>query len=203
MKHMLLSRSVQGLRAMTETENPKVEIETERLRLRSFVPEDFEPMHRLWNDAEVMKYIRPGWTPSREEVVAYFERVKTRWGERGFGHLATTLKETQEFIGYCGFQYVEETPEVELLYGLARPYWRQGYTTELARACLRWAYENTKLDRIIALANPENVGSWRVMEKIGMKYEGMAHHYDADLVCYVMTREKYQPDPAPYTLRHR
>jgi RimJ/RimL family protein N-acetyltransferase len=186
---------------MTEGEAPKLEIETERLRLRSYEPEDFEPLYQLWTDAEVMKYIRPGWTPTRQEVTDYFERVKKRWGERGFGHIAATLKESGEFIGYCGFQYVEETPEVELLYGLAQPYWRKGYTTELARACLRWVFGNTKLDRIIALANPENVGSWRVMEKVGMRYEKMAHHYDADLVYYAIERDEYRPGDETYILR--
>jgi ribosomal-protein-alanine N-acetyltransferase len=188
---------------MTEMEARKLEIETERLRLRSFEPDDFEFIYRLWNDAEAMKYIKPGKSFSREDIAAYFERVKLRWAERGFGHLAVTVKETGEIIGYCGFQYVQETPEVELLYALSKPNWRHGYMTEAARACLRWVFENTKLERIIALARPENKGSWRVMEKNGMRFEGMAHYYDADLVCYVMMRNEYQPDSAPYVLRSR
>lgn len=186
---------------MIETPAPLPAIETERLLLRSYEPEDFEPLYQLWSDAEVMKYVRAGWTPTRQEVTDYFPRVRKRWGERGFGHLAVTLKESGEFIGYCGFQYIEETPEVELLYGLARPHWRKGYTTELARACLRWVFENTELERIVALAHPENVGSWRVMEKVGMRYEKMAHHYDGDLVYYAIERDKYEPDGATYILR--
>jgi ribosomal-protein-alanine N-acetyltransferase len=173
---------------MTEPISSPVEITTERLRLRWFQPEDFEPLFALYSDLEAMRFIRPGWIPARDEITAYLGRVEQRWREQGFGHLAVTLKATGEFIGYCGFQYVEKTPQVELLYAITQPNWRRGYTTEIARACLEWVFENTSLDRVIALAHPDNVGSWRVMEKVGMKFEKIAHHYNLDLVCYVMER---------------
>jgi RimJ/RimL family protein N-acetyltransferase len=186
---------------MIETKITRVEIETKRLRLRTFQEGDLEPIHRLWNDAEVMTYIRPGWTPAREDVAAYFEKIKSRWAERGFSHLAITLKEQNDVIGYCGFQYVEDTPAIELIYGMAKPFWGQGLTTEAARACLRFAFENTYLERVIALANRENTGSWRVMEKIGMKYEKMAHYYNQDLVYYSIRRSEFQASSAAYSLR--
>lgn len=186
---------------MTEAGFEKLSIETERLCLRSYEPEDLEPLYEIWNDAEVTKYIRQNWHPTREDVAKYFEAVRERWAKRGFGQLAMTLKETGELIGYCGFKFVEETPEVELLYGSAKRFWGQGYMTEAARACLRYAYENTELDRIVALAWPENKGSWRVMEKVGMRYEKMAHHYNTDLVCYTITRDEFRHGAEPYVLR--
>lgn len=184
------STSAPELRAMTEPELSPVEITTERLLLRGFKPEDFEPLFALYSDLEAMRFIRPGWVATREEVKEGLERGKQRWQEQGFGRWAVTLKTTGEFIGYCGFQYVEQTPQVELLYAISQPNWRRGYTTELARACLQWVFENTSLDRVIALAHPDNVGSWRVMEKAGMKFERIAHHYNLDLVCYVMERSE-------------
>jgi ribosomal-protein-alanine N-acetyltransferase len=180
---------------------PKIEIETARLRLRTFVPEDGKALFRLWDMEEVTRYIRPGWKPTWEHIENYLARTQKRWDEHGFSHLAMTLKEDGTLIGYCGFQYVEETPNVELLYGMEPLYWNQGYVTEAARACLRFAYEQTELDRIIALSYPANTGSWRVMEKLGMKYEGMAHYYTAELRCYAMTREEFQPGSAPYAFK--
>jgi ribosomal-protein-alanine N-acetyltransferase len=180
---------------------PRIEIETARLRLRTFVPEDLDALYRLWSMEEVTRYIRPGWKPTREDIENYLVRTQKRWDERGFSHLAMTLKEDGVLIGYCGFQYVEETPNVELLYGLEPPYWNQGYVTEAARACLRFAYEHTELDRIIALSYPENTGSWRVMEKVGMQYEGVAHFYNADLRCYAITRAGFDVEPAVVSYR--
>jgi ribosomal-protein-alanine N-acetyltransferase len=179
----------------------RIEIETARLLLRTFEPDDFEPLYSLWNKEEVTRYIRPGWKPTREDIQNYLDRTQKRWDERGFSHLAMTLTETGELIGYCGFQYVEETPEVELLYGLDPPYWNHGYVTEAARACLRFIFENTKLERIIALSYPQNKGSWRVMEKVGMKYEKMAHHYNAELLCYAITRDEFEDSSETYALR--
>lgn len=181
-----------------------MEIETERLRLRSYEASDLDALHRVWSDPLVTKFIRPGWTPTREEVASYFQRVHERWAQGGWGQLAVVLKEENSLIGYCGFKYVEETPEIELLYGLERAYWGRGFTTEAAWACLRYVFENTELARIVALAWPENKGSWRVMEKIGMKYEKMAHHYNADLVYYAIEKEEFRPDAsAVYVVRRK
>jgi ribosomal-protein-alanine N-acetyltransferase len=177
---------------MIDMDPKRLEIETDRLRLRTFEPHDLDPLHRIWNDADVMKFVRPGWTPSREDVQTYFERIKVRWVEHGYSHFAITLKNEIDLIGYCGFQRLEKASDIELLYGVAKPYWGRGLVTEAARACLDFAYENTDLDRIVALAYPLNKGSWRVMEKIGMKYEKLVKENDEELVCYAITREEYQ-----------
>jgi RimJ/RimL family protein N-acetyltransferase len=186
---------------MIEMGFKRIEIETARLVLRTFEPDDLEPLHRLWNKDEVTRYIRPGWKPTREDIQNYLDRTQKRWDEQGFSKLAITLKETGELIGYSGFQYVEETPLVELLYGLDPPCWNHGYVTEAARACLRFIFENTELEHILALSYPQNTGSWRVMEKVGMTFEKMAHHYNADLKLYAITRDEFKHGSAPYALR--
>jgi len=179
---------------------PLPEIETERLLLRMFVPEDAEPLHRIWNDPVVMKYI-DGWRPSLEEAEAAIGRLSERWREQGFGQWALVLKENLALIGYAGFKYLDQTEQVELLYGIDKPYWNRGYTTEAARACLRYVFENTALDRIVAVANPDNAGSWRVMEKLGMKREGMARYYNSELVYYAILREEFEPGGYVYLPR--
>jgi RimJ/RimL family protein N-acetyltransferase len=179
------------------------EIETHRLRLRMFTIEDAEAFHQLWHDPEVMKYIDPSSNPTLEEARAAMSRHLARWREQGFGLWVVVLKEDAQVIGYCGFMRLEETPEVELLYGIAKAYWNTGLTTEASRACLRYIFENTKLDRIVAVARPQNAGSYRVMEKVGMKYEKNAHHYGNDMVYYSISRADYQPDDATYILREQ
>lgn len=166
-------------------------IETERLTLRMFEPDDAVTFHRIWNDPIVMKYIE-GWRPTLEEARAGMTRLVERWRQQGFGQWAVVLKEEGKVIGYVGFKYLDETPEVELLYGIDKPYWNRGYTTEAARACLRYIFENKEHDRIVALADPENIGSWRVMEKLGMKREKIATYYNQELVYYAILREEVE-----------
>ena len=167
------------------------EIETERLLLRMFTLEDAETLHRIWNDPVVMKYI-DGWRPSLEETREVMIRLVERWREHGFGQWAVVLKDEERVIGYVGFKYLEKTPEIELLYGIDKAYWNKGYTTEAGRACLRYVFENTDLERIVAVAEPENIGSWRVMEKLCMRREQIARYYNRDLVYYAILREEVE-----------
>jgi RimJ/RimL family protein N-acetyltransferase len=172
-------------------------IETERLRLRMFTPNDAETFHRIWNDEVVMEYI-DGWRPSLEESRGAMMRLLDRWREQGFGQWAMTLKEEARPFGYVGFKHLDRSAEVELLYGIDRPYWRKGYTTEAGRACLRYIFENTGHERIVAVAMPHNIGSWRVMEKLGMRRMGVAHYYNQDLLYYAILREEFEPGSHAY-----
>ena len=181
------------------------EIETERLRLRKFVPEEDAGVmyERIWTNGDVMRYVHPeGWTHPREESVALLERLNGLFEERGFGQWAVVPKDEGRLIGYCGLKFLEKTPEVELLYGIEKEYWGRGLVTEAARATLRFGFEEAGLDYIVAIALPPNKGSWRVMEKCGMKREGLANHYNHDVVRYSIRREDFVPDPGTYIL-HR
>lgn len=163
------------------------QLETDRLTLRMFAPEMAETFHRIWNDAVVMKYI-DNFRPTLEESRGFMTRLVALWREQGFGQWAVELKEEGKLIGYAGFKYLDKTPEVELLYGIDKPYWNKGYTTEAGRACLDYVFSKTRLERIVAVAHPENIGSWRVMEKLGMKRERVARYYNQDLVYYAIEK---------------
>ena len=108
-------------------------------------------------------------------------------------------------IGHCGLQFIHVTPEVEVTYGLAKAYWRMGLASEAARACLRYGFEQLKLDRILALADPGNVRSHLVMERIGMRYLKTEYYkddlYEGDLIYYAISRDAYNPDGSMYGLR--
>jgi ribosomal-protein-alanine N-acetyltransferase len=95
--------------------------------------------------------------------------------------------------------YLAETNEVEVEYALARNWWRRGLGTEAAQASLRFGFETANLDRIIALAFPENIASQRVMEHIGMFYQQTARYFGFDLVCYALSRDQFRIDETiPY-----
>jgi ribosomal-protein-alanine N-acetyltransferase len=165
-------------------------LETKRLIIRPFVEEDFEMLCALRSDAEVMKYIGLEYmTPEKiaDRLRFYIQSQK----RHGFSLSAVILKETDEMIGWAGLQYLDSTDDVEVGYGFDKPYWGKGFATEAAAAWLRYGFEEAGLERIVAVAMPENRGSRHVMEKLGMRYEKNAFHYGYLLVYYAVTRHEF------------
>lgn len=91
----------------------------------------------------------------------------------GFGFWGVREKTREDLVGFGGFRFVEPTPDVEILYGIAPPLWGRGYATEAARALLAWAFRQTDLPMIFAGADAPNRASFRVMEKLGMRPDGI------------------------------
>jgi RimJ/RimL family protein N-acetyltransferase len=162
------------------------EIETSRLRLRMFTPDDLDALSTIAGDPEVMKYLGTSGPRSREKTKTTIDAILRHWNEHGFGIWALEHKADQRLIGWCGLQMLEKTPEIEVAYLLATAYWNQGLATEAARASIEYGFRELKLTRLVAIARPENVGSYRVMEKVGMKYERDAHYYNVDVVYYAI-----------------
>ena len=171
------------------------EIETGRLCLRSFRPEDLADLYLVFGDTEVMRYISGGKARTLEETETGLGRTIEAWHNRGYGFWAVTAKASDKVIGYCGFMPLEDTSEIELAYGLAKSHWGGGFATEAARACLRYGFEELKLERIVAVVNPRNVASQRVLEKLGMRYTKDVHHYNADLMYYEISSAAFNPEP--------
>lgn len=180
------------------------ELETDRLILRMFSQADLDDLARIYADPDVMRYLS-GHPLTREESAGWLKYFLSGWEQYGFGWWALVLKESKELIGHCGLQFIHVTPEVEVTYGLAKEYWRKGLASEAARACLRYGFEELKLDHIYALADPANTGSHRVMERVGMRYEKTEYYkddlYEGDLIYYVIGRADYRVDDSPYILQ--
>jgi RimJ/RimL family protein N-acetyltransferase len=178
------------------------EIETERLVLRQAATSDLDEWgQRVFADPDVIRYM-----PKRDmSPRARAERAKgvydRNWAQHGYGGWVVTDKSDRQLIGSCELEYLEETDEVELGYALAKAYWGKGIATEAARACVRFGFENARLERIIAVVLPENIASWRVLEHIGFVYEKDAHYYDIDVVYYAITLEQFRADDSLYRVR--
>jgi RimJ/RimL family protein N-acetyltransferase len=116
----------------------------------------------------------------------------------GYAMWAVEDKTTGAFVGQCGLRAVDEDygPEIDLAYHYLRTCWNKGYGTEAVIAVLGHGLGSIGLDRIVAVAMADNVGSWRVMEKSGMRYEGLATYSGmADLKKYTAERQRWQPPP--------
>jgi ribosomal-protein-alanine N-acetyltransferase len=175
-------------------------IETERLRLRPFTWDDLPELLRLRSDEEVMRYIGGGQKHTRElteQRLRFYMDCRERYG---FSMSPADRKSDGVFVGWGGLQPLEETGEIEVGYGFDKPYWGLGYATELAAAWLRYGFETARLARIVAVANPENIASRHVMEKLGMRYEKNAVHYKSDCVVYAITRDEFKPRAGFYAV---
>ena len=175
-------------------------IETERLLLRMFKAEDLEVIYCLFSDADVQKYLSVENKRTREQLRIALKNFVCRWEERGFGLWCVTEKKTGEMVGYCGFQYFDNMPQVEIIFAFLRNFWSKGFATEAAKACLRFWFEEMNRDQLFAATSPENLASLRVLEKIGMSYVEKSNHYRMDLVTYLISRNKYQPDNSFYKM---
>jgi RimJ/RimL family protein N-acetyltransferase len=153
-------------------------LETSRLVIRSFEPSDAEGMLHVFGDPDVRKFLPPFPDPTLETMQASVARRMAMERDHGHGLWAVERKDTGELIGDCGLMLVEGTgPEVEIAYHYKQTAWNRGYGTEAAIACLAEGFGRVGLEHVIAICFPENVGSWRVMEKAGMRYEGTASYY--------------------------
>ena len=140
-------------------------IETERLIVRRFVPEDWRDLYAYLSDERVVRYERYG--PFSREAA---QREAARRAESD-EFLAVCLKESGKLIGnlYLG---VREYETLELGYVFNAAYWHQGYAVESARAAIDYAFANGATRRIVAMCNPKNTSSWHLMERLHMRREG-------------------------------
>jgi len=174
-------------------------IETERLLLRMFGPEDLDELARLFRDPQVMRYVGDGLPVSREETERALKSIILHWQTHGFGRWAVVDRKTREFVGFGGLRSLFGMPEV--VYHLASAHWGKGLATELARASLRFGFKVHQFERIVAITKPLNAKSIHVMEKLGMHYEQHARYYDIDVVQYGISREEFEPGDMAYMLK--
>jgi RimJ/RimL family protein N-acetyltransferase len=160
-------------------------IETNRLIIRSFTPDDAEAMFKVLGDAETMRFFMIWLAKSVENVRGFIRWVTGMEKEFGYSFWAVVEKSSGEVIGDCGLAPLEgEGPEVELGCDLRRDKWNKGYATEAGAACLRYGFGELGLERIIAVTNPQNLAARRSLEKLGFVLEGTGEHYGSESVVY-------------------
>ena len=152
-----------------------VQLETERLILRRFVPEDAEAFFRNWaSDPEVARYLT--W-PAHESVAVTRRLLEEVWIPKyqrpDYYNWAIIWKETGEPIGNVeGFHLREDEGEITLGYCMSQSFWGRGIMPEAVREVMKFFFCQVGLNRIQADHDTRNPKSGRVMQKCGMQYEG-------------------------------
>ena len=151
------------------------------------VPEDLSWYAHFAGDAEVMRYIGQSGPLSLAQATERLARYVRCWEEHGLGMFGVRPRDEQLSVGWAGLQPLSGTDEIEVGYAFGRSAWGLGYATEVASAVVQWGFQALGLERIVAVASPENAGSRRVMDKLGMQYEGMRPGSGQDSVYYSLT----------------
>jgi RimJ/RimL family protein N-acetyltransferase len=154
-----------------------VELTTDRLVLREYALDDLEDVQAYAGDPEVSRFME--WGPNElDDTRAFLEVVTSSAREqpRSAYELAVTLD--GRVVGGVGLRVKsEQHRRGDMGWVLRRDAWGNGYATEAARALLRFGVEQLDLHRVEATCAPDNVASARVMERLGMQYEGRMRHH--------------------------
>lgn len=149
------------------------ELETERLTLRLFQKEDAPVVQRLASAYEVALNTLTIPHPYPEGAAAqWIEWNEKAFDERKMVNLAIVVRETGEIAGSIGLVMKPEHDKAEIGYWIGVPYWNRGYATEAGKALIDYGFREWNLNRIDAGHFDRNPSSGRVMQKLGMKYEG-------------------------------
>jgi [ribosomal protein S5]-alanine N-acetyltransferase len=142
-------------------------LKTERLTVRDFEEKDWDSVYEYTSNPTVMTYIPEG---VFTEVQAK-EFVTKNIGEQA-KHFPVILNDEDKLIGHIVFHKYFGDHTYEIGWVFNPQYYGKGYASEAAKAVLGYAFEELHLHRVVATCQPENIGSYRIMEKIGMRKEG-------------------------------
>jgi RimJ/RimL family protein N-acetyltransferase len=180
-------------------------LETSRLVVRTFEPGDAEAWLAMLADPEVRRFLPGQPVPTMDDFQRAIEGRHAMERGGGYAMWAVDEKASGAFVGQCGLRPVDSMQpaagasgppvdegagrEFDLAYHFTQACWNKGYASEAAVAVLAHGLGPLGLERIIAVAMPDNTGSWRVMEKAGMRYQGLADYYGLEGL------KKYSAEP--------
>lgn len=165
----------------------RIVVETERMLLRWFTEADAGPLAALYGDPRVMRFITlqpPSLAEVESEILPDYLR-EYRDLPDGLGPFAAVEKGTGQMAGRFSLKPANSyglAGGTELGYRLYPAFWGRGLATEGARALIGSAFGRLPLDRVVATTMADNTGSWRVLEKCGMRRVRTFHYPDAALM---------------------
>ena len=177
------------------------EIATQRLRLRPIRGRDLSQIHQIWTGASVRRYLWDDEVITRDRAKQEIDHSMKLFGSDGFGLWVLLPKRgesmpagphaRQMLIGFCELRFIEESSNVELIYGLDPAHWGKGYATEASKAVLHGAFEVHKLEQVLARTDFPNKASVRVMERLGMQFVERSMVNGLNTLTYAISRKQF------------
>jgi len=164
---------------------------TSRLRLEPFTERHLAGLNLMNSDPQVMRYLS-GRPETMEETLAVIERVMKRWREVGYSWWALIERASEELVGAGAIQNLRREatllPDLdcplEIGWRLRRDRWGQGLALEAARCMGDFAFKDLEARELLAVCDPANVASAKVMKRLGMQELGLQRWYGKDLLTY-------------------
>ncbi len=176
------------------------DLRTPRLLLRRFRMEDVDDVFAYARDPEMTRFVFWQAHSSVEDSREFLQRTLQGYADGHPPAWAIEHTEDRVVIGSCAYHEVSiMNLRGEIGYALARKYWGKGIMTEVVRAMLDYGFRVIRLNRIEARCDVDNTASWHVMEKVGMKFEGVLrqniilHGQPRDVRMYGILREEWTP----------
>jgi [ribosomal protein S5]-alanine N-acetyltransferase len=149
-------------------------VETPRLTLRRLEAEDAPFMLELLNEPSFIQNIGDRGVRTIEDAVEYIAKgPQASYARFGFGLYLVTLRDSGASIGICGILKRDELPEPDIGFAFLPAYWSQGYALESGAAVRDYGRDTLGLKRLLAIVNPSNDSSIRLLEKLGFTFESM------------------------------
>jgi len=161
--------------------------QTPRLILRQLTVEDAALILELNCDPEVVKYLHEPTLHNIADAEKIITDIILPQYKNKLGRWAIHTKEDMQFIGWCGLKHRPERDEIDLGYRLKQQAWGKGFATEAAKHTLDYGFMALRLTKITACAHIENATSYKILEKIGMKYSGEGIVDDCPVRTYTMS----------------
>lgn len=172
-------------------------LRTARLDQQPFTLDDVDAAHRLWTNPSVRRHLWDDIVIPRERAEEAIMAGIASFRKDRFGLWGAWLRHAGPLIGFTGLRFVDETPEVELLYGLLPEYWGRGLATEAAEAVLDYGFRELDLPRLVGRTDPPNSASVRVLERLGMTLATRASAGGQEALCYSIDRERFLATRSP------
>ena len=148
-------------------------LETTRLTLRPFTVADASDVQRLAGERDIASTTLNIPHPYEEGMAEQWIATHQERYEKGeLVNFAIILRVDQALIGAIELQLTQQHASAELAYWIGKPFWNRGYCTEAAQAVVRYGFDVLGLNRLHATYLKRNPASGRVMQKLGMSYEG-------------------------------
>jgi RimJ/RimL family protein N-acetyltransferase len=149
-------------------------LETERLELHEFTPDDAEFVLRIVNEPSFLRYIGDRGVRTLDDARRYIaDGPVAGYARDGHGLMRVVRKSDGAAVGMCGVLKRETLPEPDIGFSFLPEHWSQGYALESARAVMRHARGTLRLGRILAITTKDNEPSMRLLGKLGFRFERM------------------------------
>jgi len=172
-------------------------IQTERLNLRAWEPDDREAVERISDESRIVRWLAIGEPLTNRKVDQFLANQTSGQEQCGWCRWAVELRnpgfgDPKGVVGFCGFGR-KFAPEVELGWTLLPQVWNRGLATEAARAALDYGFNTIGFPMVISAVLPDNAASRRIADKLGMREDGTIKRDNQSHLRYVIEN----PDPAP------